>query len=175
MTMPNADRQVQELLDKQAIYEAMMRYCRGVDRCDEDLIKSAYHPDAYDDHGPFKGNAWEFAAMLVPAFRQQYTATMHNICNVLIEVDGDAADAESSFIAYQQAEGDGTIRLETIGGRYIDRFERRDGEWRIARRTVILEVSKVETVDTPYPLVDAFERGRQSRDDLVYRGATAPS
>ena len=42
---------VQELLDKQQIHEALMRYARGVDRGDAALICSAYHPDAVDEHG----------------------------------------------------------------------------------------------------------------------------
>ena len=49
--MTGRDREVQELLDKQAIHEVMIRYCRGLDRMDAELVGSAYHPDAHDDHG----------------------------------------------------------------------------------------------------------------------------
>ena len=41
--------------------------------------------------------------------------------------------------------------LETFGGRYVDRFERRDGEWRIAHRTVFRTWDKVEHVELPFP------------------------
>lgn len=39
---------LQELLDKQAITEVLHQYCRGADRCDEELMMSCYHPDATD-------------------------------------------------------------------------------------------------------------------------------
>jgi hypothetical protein len=49
---------VQALLDKQSIYEVLVTYCRGVDRCDEDLIRSAFHDDSYDDHGYWNAPDW---------------------------------------------------------------------------------------------------------------------
>ena len=50
---------------REAIREAAMRYSRGVDRLDAELMKSAYWPDATDDHGRFVGNGWEFADRVV--------------------------------------------------------------------------------------------------------------
>ena len=62
-TASTTDREaaIDELLAKQEIRDALMRYSRGIDLLDLELVKSAYHPDAYDDHGTFKGNAFEFA------------------------------------------------------------------------------------------------------------------
>jgi hypothetical protein len=79
------------LLDREAIREAMARYCRGVDRLDADLIKSAYHPDAFDDHGPFKGLRDEFVAWVVPFLRREYVVTSHHLTTQSIEVQGDVA------------------------------------------------------------------------------------
>ena len=45
------ERALRVLLDKQEIHEVLMRYCRGIDRCDAELLHSVYHPDATDDHG----------------------------------------------------------------------------------------------------------------------------
>ena len=55
----------QQLADREAIRECALRYARGVDRLDADLMKSAYWPDATDDHGRFVGNGWEFAERVV--------------------------------------------------------------------------------------------------------------
>ena len=49
------DLAVQLLLDKQEIYEVILRYCRGIDRLDEELLLSVFHPDAYADFGTLKG------------------------------------------------------------------------------------------------------------------------
>ena len=50
-------RDVRKLLDKQEIYEVLCRYCRALDRGDEKLLRSVYHPDAIDHHGIFDGKA----------------------------------------------------------------------------------------------------------------------
>lgn len=42
---------LQTLLDERDIREVLLRYCRGVDRCDAALIASCYHEDSLDDHG----------------------------------------------------------------------------------------------------------------------------
>ena len=47
-----ADKDVQELIDRQRIYECLLRYTRGMDRLDRELVLSAYHDDAVEDHGP---------------------------------------------------------------------------------------------------------------------------
>jgi hypothetical protein len=63
---------------------------------------------------------------------------VHQIANVLIELHGEAAAVESSFLALQTNAAAPT--LETfLCGRYLDRFERRDGQWRIAERTVVYD------------------------------------
>ena len=60
------DDALQRLLDEQAIRRLLVDYCRGVDRGDEALVASVYHPDATDDHGRFKGTGLDFAAYAVP-------------------------------------------------------------------------------------------------------------
>ena len=52
---------VDQLSDLESIRDVARRYCRGVDRLDLEEMKSAYWPDATDDHVTFVGNAWEFA------------------------------------------------------------------------------------------------------------------
>src|SRR5437879_1443731 len=102
--------------DKAAIAEAVRRYCRGVDRLDTEMILSAYHPDGYDDHGELKGGPAEFVAELVPLLRESYTSTSHNICNQLIELDGDRALSESYLIAVHNTESDGVQWQEIVFG-----------------------------------------------------------
>ena len=58
-------QRLQHLLDRQEIYDCLVRYCRGVDRLDSELILSAYHPDAIDDHGMFVGSPQEFANFFI--------------------------------------------------------------------------------------------------------------
>ena len=47
----------EQLSDMQCIRDAALRYCRGVDRLNVELMKSAYWEGATDDHGVFVGDA----------------------------------------------------------------------------------------------------------------------
>jgi hypothetical protein len=145
------EKAIDVLLAKQEISDAMMRYCRGIDRHDEELIRGAYHDDAYDDHG-FGGGAraWDMAK----AYGQPsdvYKAAHHFIGNLLIEVDGDTAGSETYFVATQRFEHDGTDYDFVIAGRYVDRWERRDGPFRISRRTLVWDWMRTDPVTTPWP------------------------
>ncbi len=163
------DPELRRLADKDAIRDVLYRYCRGIDRCDEALIRSVYHPGATDDHGAFSGPAEAFAAWVVPMLRRDFAATAHTLGNVLIELDGDAAHVETYFHAFHRVarpDGDRDFR---VGGRYVDRFERRAGEWKIAARTVVFDWTRVEPAAEARGDFAKFRRGERSPADLAYR------
>ena len=164
------NEQIQALIDKQAIYDVLVRYCRGVDRCDEDLIRSAFHDDSYDDHGYWKGPGYELAPFLADRLRKANSATTHSITNVLIEVDGDLARSESQVHATLIRTGSDPVEVDVVGARYLDRFSRRAGEWRIDRRIVVLDWRKTEVWPDSPPAVDThgFTRGARHPEDLSY-------
>lgn len=131
-------RIVEELADREAIRECLYRYSRGVDRLDADMIRSAYWPDVVDTHLEFKGNAEEFIAWSFPIMGMM-DQTMHMIANVLICLDRDKADVESYFYGYHRVTMNDR-KIDVIGaGRYLDKFEKRDDEWRIAERLVMTD------------------------------------
>jgi hypothetical protein len=159
---------LKELLDKQEIHEVLMRYCRGIDRCDEELLRSVYHPDATDNHGLFVGKAVDFIPWALKGLERDQS-TSHCIANELIEVRSDVAWSESYFLAvHRRQEKDGTTIDLTFAGRYVDRFERRQGVWKIADRKVVLDRSRIDPVDKSFRL-DQYLTGRRSRQDEVYR------
>ncbi|CAN7336945.1 nuclear transport factor 2 family protein [Phenylobacterium sp. LjRoot219] len=129
-----------ELADREAIRDCLYRYSRGADRCDEEMIRSAYWPDAIDDHMAFSGTREELIAWMMPIMKGGMDQTQHLIANVLIQLHGAAANVESYFYGFHRIRGEDGKPRDTIGaGRYLDRFERRDDEWRIAKRTVITD------------------------------------
>lgn len=137
MTTPNTQI-LAELADREAIRECLYRYSRGVDRLDADMIRSAYWPDAIDQHLEFKGNAEEFIAWAFPIMGAM-DQTMHMIGNVLMNINGSSADVESYFYGYHRVTIEG-VKQDVIGaGRYIDRFEKRGDEWRVAERLVMTD------------------------------------
>lgn len=165
--MSDAGTQLDELLSEQAIRKVVQRYARGIDRLDYELVRDCYWPDATDVHGPFTGRRDEFVDWLKKLL-PRHTMTMHCISGVLVEQRGDVAGVESYGVAYHSGEPAGDIRWNYAGGfRYVDRFERRDGQWRIADR-----VTAIEWV-TPWARDDARvgalgSLARRSTADPVY-------
>ena len=162
---------IEELLAKQEITELLYRYCRGIDRLDWDLVRSCYHDDAYDDHSIFRGSPDEFVAFF-REFLTPMTGTTHTIANILITVDGDVAGSESHILAWHglPAEGDGPAKDLTASGRYVDRLERRNGEWKIAHRIVVFEWTRIEPVGGQFEVGPevAMVWSRRDRDDPSY-------
>jgi ketosteroid isomerase-like protein len=138
--------------DKQAIHDVIVRYCRGVDRSDPDLVLAAFHDDAIDNHFgvvlPFREAIGTLKAARSGAPPSK-TKSMHNICNVLIELDGDVARCETYVTVVVRIPHEGKEIDWTHAGRYVDRFERRDGEWRIAYRTVVYDLERFDEVVPP--------------------------
>jgi ketosteroid isomerase-like protein len=162
---------VDELLDQQAIRDVLIRYTRGIDRMDPELVRSCYHPDAYDDHAAFRGDRDGFVEWFQEAL-SFFERTMHFVGNQLVEVAGDTAHAESYCIAYHRR---GASRSEPasdliIGLRYCDRLERRDGEWRIAHRVCAMDWSRIDPVSDAWEFPSDTVRGRRDRDDPAYAG-----
>lgn len=140
------DTRLQEFLDKQEIHEVLMRYCRGIDRCDLDLVLSAFHEDAYDNHTGKAELAYERFPKVLKVAESNVKRTSHNICNEFVEVRGDVAASESYLLAYHRIEDHGREMDWLLGGRYLDRLERRNGEWRIAYRTVVFDWERFDEV-----------------------------
>lgn len=164
---PKRDPAVQVMLDKQEIHDVLMRYCRAIDRCDEELLRSVYHSDAWDNHGPFNGKAADFIPYALKLLRESYKSTTHAICNDLIEVSGDKARSEAYFFACHRFEREGKEADWIVAGRYVDRFERRDGAWKIAHRIAVTDWDRVDAVDKKRkapPIV-----GLRSREDPSYQ------
>jgi hypothetical protein len=135
MFMPD---QIQNLIDKQAIQEVLVRYTHGIDRCDLDMLKSAYWPDGTDDHGTFSGNAMEFCETILQSLRP-LDCTLHTISNILIELRGDEAKVETYCVAYHQfSSPDGPIEM-VVAGRYLDHMIKRNDEWRIWHRLYVMD------------------------------------
>lgn len=165
---------VRTLLDRQEILDCIHRYCRGVDRLDAALLASAYHSDAIDDHGIFQGPVADFIAWAFDGHRRNHHGHQHYVTNHTCELDGDQAHAETYFVMVGR-NIDGTP-LTLHGGRYLDRFERRDGRWAIAYRASLLEwVGGL--ADPELPAVERIQPGPIARDhsDLSYRRPLRPA
>ena len=190
---PALPPELQEVLDRQKVYDVLTRYCRALDRCDVELMKSVYWQDGFDDHGVFAGNAQAFAEFIIREIQEWFEVTMHAIANVHMELDGTTAHTEAYLLAYHRVKAD-RRKIEDVfgasylrqfvgagepapqdfffGGRYVDRLEKRDGVWRIAKRTVIMDWNRNEPTrslwdEGMFAVLKTY--GARDRSDPVYR------
>lgn len=152
MTLEEMQQKLTYLLDRQEIQDVVTRYCRGVDRLDREMVMSAYHPDAIDDHTMFVGSPDQFWEWVQNMHSTHHSATQHMIGNHLAEIDGDVAHCET-YLSYSGMNKTGAP-FSAIGGRYIDRMEKRDGRWGIVARQYIVDwvapsINTIEGSKTP--------------------------
>lgn len=164
-TRPDPDA-VQRLLDKEEIREALLRYTRGIDRHDEALLTAAYHPDAIDDHGAFIGGPADFAEYANRVHGENWVCHQHFVTNQTIDLGGDEAHCESYFLAVlRRSEG----VCDLVGGRYVDRLERREDGWAIAARACLVEWTAEAAPGTAAFDATIFMASTQTKADPSYR------
>lgn len=154
---------VREQRDRADIQACLLRYTRGVDRHDRELMLSAYWPDAFDEHGVAEGTAPDFVDWAIGWHFENQTKHQHIIANSTVELDGDTAHGETYYIFWgENRAGPPTLSF----GRYVDRFERRDGEWRIAHRVCVNElVGQLDAAPLPGEWANLLFKSGPSRRD----------
>lgn len=144
---PRMSDALQHLLDREAIRDCLLRYCRGVDRFDHDLIRTAFHPDCLDEHGKFVGTPDEFVDWALGQHSAAHLSHQHLLLNHAAEIDGDTAHSETYFMFISMNRKGKPVTMG--GGRYVDRMERRQGEWRIAARVTLRDWSMMDEIADP--------------------------
>ncbi len=157
---------VRELKDRQEIYDCIMRYCRGIDRLDRAMLLSAYHPDAVDDHGTYVGGVEGFADHVFALHFGMQHFTQHHITNHRCELDGDIAHCESYYL-FRCLNREVPFYCHS-SGRYIDRFERRDGKWAIAERICLVEARDDNWGPEGMEVNSAYVEAKRDAGDVSY-------
>lgn len=129
---------IHELLLKQHFHELEMAYCRGLDRRDEELLRSVFFADAVVEHGQmFTGTSGNFAAWAIHDFLPRYVLTTHYVLNEWYRVCERGAEGEVHRISYHQERKQNVDIVTVAAGRAFNRYECRDGVWKICFRTVV--------------------------------------
>jgi len=178
-------QRLQELGDRQAITDVLHARARASDRGDVALAHACYHDGATERHGDIVGSAAEVIDKgLTTARPEDGVAHMfHTLSNILIQFESaSTAFVESYHVCYGEVRSpDGPPLDHAIGGRYLDRFECREGRWAIAHRDVVFDWSRQDPVTAKFwdlypgapflfgvrggddPLYDHVPRGGQDR------------
>lgn len=162
-------RDVRHLMDRTEILDCIARHARGHDRHDVDLISSTYHADGIDEHGLAINPGPEYGAWANATHAETSRVHMHHITTHSCEIDGDTAHAESYVIVVLI--GVDAKSAQFINGRYIDRLERRDGQWRIALRRSTVEgmfIADARVLQSPFFTEKGYSVGTRDHSDLSY-------
>jgi hypothetical protein len=169
--------------DRLEIQEMIYRWCRAVDRQDLAAIRSVFHPDATDDHGAYRGDV-EGLIDWIGKRHQPIPFSMHQVTNMLIEfADQDVAIVECYVQTVQHYPPQAKASLAELSGgangepdtsselfsftRYVDRFERRDAEWKIANRTCVQGLKLIMSPQVATPKAN-WPTGTRDQNDPIY-------
>lgn len=162
---------IKQITDRQAIQDALVTYCRGIDRCDLELALSIVHLD-----DPQFADALRLETTAsVERHRDHYLSSIHYVTNVVIRLDGDTASSESYLHGTLKYQRDGQLYHQKGGGRWLDRWAFRNGAWRISQpRKFMLEWSRLDPVAEEMTAVskegaqDRYSSSARDRQDLSY-------
>lgn len=176
----------ERVADRLEIQDVVHRWCRAIDRLDYDSMRKVFHPDATDNHNFYCGDV----EGLIDWIRQRHrtiTFSMHMVANQLIEFAApDVALSETYVWCIQRYPANAKESLEALTGgqvgpegvgmdlmacsRYVDRFHRRNEQWRILRRTVVTDWKAIHPFDDKAPVPQPhWNIGRHDTDDFIYR------
>lgn len=185
--------ELSRLLDERDIANVLTTYARAIDRCDMELLKTCFHADAMVHNAVGHASAHEYAESIIPTLLRLFSGTMHHVTHSNIKVVGDRAASEAYFVSYHGVLPDPAVVEDMFGkpyldamaaagkleagheyigcGRYVDRHARRNGTWRIAERTVIMDWNYFRPAaraaeGSLYAKMPSW--GRRDRKDPVY-------
>lgn len=173
------------MADRLALAELIALYSRALDRMDLELARECWWPDGTDDHAPlYSGSIEGFWAWLWPV-HEKMLLTRHVVTNTLFSLNGDEAATESYWTATMRLPGPGGLVDLQSGGRYVDGFARREGEWRFRHRQSIREWGRADPAMTGSgsPITGLVESNaptapvtppRRDRSDFSYRHMSSP-
>ena len=180
----------ERIADRMAIQDVLFKWCRAVDRLDYDGMRAVFHPDAIDNHLAYVGGV----DGLIEWIRERHKPipfSSHQVSNILIEFATPVlALVETCVRALQRYPANAKASLAQLSGgqvgrpgvgidmltssRYVDRFECRNGEWRIARRTLVPDWKQLLEVpeDAPQPKPE-WIAGRRDGQDFIFKERAA--
>jgi len=170
------EKKLREMLDRHEIYQVLLRYAHGLDRFDRELVRSCYFEDAIEDHFNFVGNIEDFIDYANET-SGYFVSCQHGLLNHRCDLAGDDAYCETYYL-FSGVSAKPPHFIST--GRYIDHFQRRNGEWRIANRVTIIEGTfdvpdSVQAAAFPSPFgPHEAQPATRDRNDVSYHRPAIP-
>lgn len=172
MSSTSPDPVLQEMLDEYALRKLVHLYCRAVDRGDLEALRGLYHHGAEDEHGAFSSGSVDDFLRRLSSTRPHVRSMQHHITTTNFAISGDRAEGEVYSIATHSFAAKKGETEVIVGGRYLDKYEKRDGAWKFLERTIVTDWAHVHdpsSVDLSHPLVADSPKGSPGPDDPSYQ------
>lgn len=168
MSSLSPDPVLQEMLDEHALRKLVHLYCRAVDRGDLETLRDLYHQDVEDQHGAFSSGSVDAFLHRLAASRPHLRSTQHHVTTTNFAISDDVAEGEIYSIAtHTFADKRGETEV-IVGGRYLDKYEKRHGTWKFLERSIVTDWAHVHdpsSVDLSHPIVRDSPKGTLGPDD----------
>jgi hypothetical protein len=160
------DDEIREMLDHHQITKLLSVYCHGCDRLDPQRMASVYSQQSWDDHGVYCDTGQNFVERISRDMLANTKSVSHLLGQSMIHVMGNDAGAETYFIATVSETGKyGQDVLSQLGGRFVDKLIRENGQWRIKKRVVVRVWSVTINVDCDKICEQQLIEGQRSQAD----------
>lgn len=161
---------LEQIEAKQALQQLNARFSRAMDRMDRCLMVSLWTDDAEIDWGPHKGSAKPFV-IAATSPDEHLERSFHSVSTEYFEVDGDTAIGEVSVIIVSIVLENGAKIDRLVGGRYLDRYRKEDGQWKIARRTFVHDwnMNLPSSANLEEGMFAKFLKGKRDKTDPSYQ------
>lgn len=146
--MASTDEMLRELLDRREIEELIYKLAELIDSFQlERMVEEIYAPDGSDDHG---GGPVVGRQAVLDWYRDStanIAAVSHNMCNLIIDLDGDRAEVKSNVISWSWVMSNndaGPMRPAdyALSLSYRDKVSRYPEGWRVDERVLVSNVNK---------------------------------
>lgn len=157
--------------DERVIERLILTYARAADRLDGPLLRTIFAPDAEIQLGAiFQGGPEEFESVVL-GFMGAMAGTRHSVTNALIEFEAeDRAVMESYVTAWHRIRTPEGERELTVFGRYLDRAERREGNWLLTYHSELIDWGEERPIDPSwFENNREMDKGARDRSDGSYR------
>ncbi len=161
--------EVQRLTGLEQMRARIYQCARALDRLDRGLLEEQFWDDALVDYGSFYQGAIAGFLDVAMGFQGSMRDTQHLVGNISIQIAAASASVESYVHAHHVMEKDGRLVHLIVGARYLDRFARRDGDWRLIYRTEVIDWGRsLQVEDRWFESNDQLPKGNRGRSDLSY-------
>ena len=170
--MTTSDGSLQEMIDEFALRKLVHAYCRAVDRGEVARLRQLYHDDAVDAHGGFSAGGVEEYLQQLTAARRHIRSMQHHITTANFAITDQHAEGEIYTIAVHTLAGRDRDTDLIVGGRYLDRYQKRSGIWKIVERTIVTDWARVtdpSAMDLSHPITKGTLVGTVDESDPSYR------